>query len=89
MFGESYSAEQSLKISKKSILKLDSLENCPGECTYNGLCKDGKCYCEQGYYGDDCSIADANYYKKGASIEKVLKYGAGCFGIGIIIGKSR
>ena len=34
----------------------DDAERCPGvpECNYHGDCYNGKCYCYDGYVGDDC-----------------------------------
>merc|ERR1719161_2403447 len=33
----------------------DSLMKCPNDCTGNGLCFNGKCACNVGFRGPDCS----------------------------------
>merc|ERR1719161_539620 len=33
----------------------DDLRKCPNDCTGNGLCFDGKCACNVGFRGPDCS----------------------------------
>jgi len=42
------------------------LNNCPGGCNGRGRCSYGYCYCNQGYYGDDCQgdmcSGDGCYY---------------------------
>lgn len=29
--------------------------NCPNDCSGNGLCEDGACFCRPGFTGDSCS----------------------------------
>lgn len=35
---------------------LGGSQRCPRSCSGKGLCKDEKCFCDNGYYGRDCSI---------------------------------
>lgn len=44
-----------LKISRFKVIDLLA-ERCPGvpECGYHGKCYNGKCYCDDGFYGPDC-----------------------------------
>mmetsp|Transcript_36888 Transcript_36888/g.33141 ORF Transcript_36888/g.33141 Transcript_36888/m.33141 type:complete len:117 (-) Transcript_36888:257-607(-) len=89
MFGETYrtEAKKAKRDSENSdVVKLDSLEECPNECSFNGICKEGKCYCQTGYMGQDCSESDVNHYKSGEPFSEVIKFGGICFGIGLIIG---
>ncbi|ESP04739.1 hypothetical protein LOTGIDRAFT_237271 [Lottia gigantea] len=41
----------------KTILELVKEVACPGECSDRGLCEDGKCICNSGYIGSDCSVS--------------------------------
>ncbi|XP_043990545.1 tenascin-N isoform X2 [Gambusia affinis] len=33
-----------------------SIPTCPNDCGDNGQCVDGQCVCEEGFYGEDCSL---------------------------------
>ncbi|ESP04743.1 hypothetical protein LOTGIDRAFT_237273 [Lottia gigantea] len=41
----------------KTILEMVEEVSCPGECSNQGLCEDGKCICKSGYIGSDCSVS--------------------------------
>ncbi|RWW22848.1 hypothetical protein GW17_00012929 [Ensete ventricosum] len=32
---------------------------CPGSCSFNGDCIDGKCYCFLSFHGNDCSKSES------------------------------
>lgn len=36
-----------------------STPTCPNDCRDNGQCVDGQCVCEEGFYGEDCSLGKA------------------------------
>ena len=33
-----------------------NIEKCTPECSSNGVCFHSKCYCKDGFIGDDCSV---------------------------------
>ncbi|ESO95261.1 hypothetical protein LOTGIDRAFT_175169 [Lottia gigantea] len=41
----------------KTILEMVKEVACPGECSDQGLCEDGKCICKSGFIGSDCSVS--------------------------------
>ncbi|ESO98588.1 hypothetical protein LOTGIDRAFT_238999 [Lottia gigantea] len=41
----------------KSLLELVKEVSCPGECSDQGRCAKGKCICNTGYIGSDCSVS--------------------------------
>ena len=88
MFGDAYPAEKaSVTGGASASVTLDELANCPNSCTYNGVCKEGACYCQSGFYGSDCSSSNPNVYTQGEPISKAFQYGLMAFAGGILIGK--
>ncbi len=62
-----YSAKKGVKLNiEKLVDRLDeSLEKeinsfCKGDCSDNGYCSEGVCFCKPGYTGEDCSEIDYN-----------------------------
>ncbi|ESP04733.1 hypothetical protein LOTGIDRAFT_170568 [Lottia gigantea] len=43
--------------SNKTILELVKEVACPGECSDQGLCENGKCICNSEFIGSDCSVS--------------------------------
>ncbi|ESP04737.1 hypothetical protein LOTGIDRAFT_237269 [Lottia gigantea] len=43
--------------SNKTILEMVNEVACPGECSDQGLCEHGKCICNSGFIGSDCSVS--------------------------------
>lgn len=86
MFADAYSKER--KLQQRKILATDAESSmCPNSCSHNGLCRGDKCYCSNGYTGEDCSISNVQDLKEGETVEKLLKYAGACFVIGAVIGK--
>jgi len=90
MFGGPLQSEKALQAqSNKDVKTDDNINQCPNACTYKGLCRNGTCYCTNGFTGEDCSVSNTQDLKEGESVEKTLKYAGGCLAIGILIGKEK
>lgn len=46
--------------------------NCADDCSGNGICLSGNCYCNFGKTGDDCSQSYENYSSRGLSMLVVV-----------------
>lgn len=56
--------------------KLSAAAPCPSDCSGNGICANGRCFCNPGFDGEDCSAEQA--CPKDCSGNGVCKYGR-CF----------
>lgn len=88
MFAEPLTSEIKVQTRIQALPLLSNLGECPNSCSFNGLCRDGVCYCGNDYIGEDCSISNLTNAQEGESADKLLKFAVVSFVIGIIIGNN-
>ncbi|XP_070691887.1 tenascin-like [Pempheris klunzingeri] len=54
--------------------------NCPNDCNGNGECEKGKCVCQQGFTGPDCSKCAQGAECNKSKLETALLFGCGSIG---------
>lgn len=88
MFGDVQGEKRESSTAESAQSSSNALNECKNECNFNGVCNNGQCYCQQPFYGDDCSKTTEN---RGAVTnmdgDDVIKYATLSFGVGTILGK--
>ena len=87
MFAEALPTEKKPQTKSQALPLLSNLAECPNSCSFNGLCRDGVCYCTNDHIGEDCSISHITNSQDGEPADKLLKFAAVSFLVGIVIGK--
>jgi len=69
----------------KQESRLDDIESCSNKCNFNGVCYDGKCYCSEGYTGENCE-RDEDSLEDGVKLSDLMIIAFVCFLVGVLIG---